>query len=157
MDRARREAGWGVGAMIAPSFIWSLYYPAPETRKWRITGIEVDGKIGLEVEVFMYCEELRHSPKLNVCRVCRRCHELPKPTDERYAYKWYPMKPSLKSIVQWNRRNWERIIKEELAPKDNKIKVVKTTNEEKWNEPLTDSDVKTWNKIREKFWFNIND
>jgi hypothetical protein len=101
--------------MSSPTFIWSLYYPAPETEKWRITGLDVDGRNGLEVEIFMHCDTLRHGPKLNTCAVCHERHELPKPTDERYAYRWYPSKPSLKSVVQWNRRNWERVIREETA------------------------------------------
>lgn len=99
--------------MTEPTFVWTLYYPAPETRNWRIRGMDVDGRDGIEVEVFMQCDKLRHSPKLNMCRVCLEHHELPKATDERYAYKWYPSKPSLKSVIQWNRRNWERIVREE--------------------------------------------
>lgn len=99
-------------AMSKPTFIWSLYYPAPETGTWRIHGIDVDGRQGLEVEVFMQCDKLRHSPKLNKCAVCQEHHELPKATDERYAYRWYPRRPSLKAIVQWNRRYWEREIRE---------------------------------------------
>lgn len=94
--------------MNEPTFIWSLYYPAPETRKWRITGFDYDGQAGIEIEVAMYCDKLRHDPKLNICRVCRERHALPEPTDQRYAYRWFPMKPSLKAVVQWNRRNWER-------------------------------------------------
>lgn len=97
--------------MSKPTFIWSLYYPAPETHKWRITGVDVDGRAGLHVDVFMQCDELRHSPKLNICMVCREHHELPEGTDQKYAYRYYPMKPSLKAIIQWNRRNWEREVR----------------------------------------------
>lgn len=100
--------------MPEPTFVWTLYYPAPETRRWRITGIDVDGQQGLHVEVFMYCDQRKHSPKMNLCKVCHERHELPESTDERYAYRWYPAKPSLKSVVQWNRRNWERTIRESL-------------------------------------------
>jgi hypothetical protein len=94
--------------MSKPTFIWSLYYPEPETRKWRITGLDLDGQQGLHIDIFMYCDKMKHSPNHNMCMVCHERHALPVPTDQRYAYKWYPSKPSLKSVVQWNRRNWER-------------------------------------------------
>lgn len=94
--------------MTKPTFVWSLFYPAPKTRNWRITGLDVDGQQGIYIDVLMYCDKLRHSPKLNMCQVCRQHHELPKPTDERYAYKWYPMKPGIASVIQWRRRNRER-------------------------------------------------
>lgn len=98
----------GIVAVSEPTFVWSLYYPAPETRKWRIHGIDVDGREGIHVDIFMYCDQLRHSPKLNACKVCHEHHELPESQEERYAYRWYPSKPSLKSVVQWRRRNAER-------------------------------------------------
>ncbi len=75
--------------------------------------MDVDGRKGLDIDIFMYCNKRRHSPKLNRCKVCREHHELPEATDERYAYRWYPMKPSLKAVIQWNRRNWERIVRTE--------------------------------------------
>jgi hypothetical protein len=96
---------------VEPSFVWSLYYPAPETKHWRVTGMDVDGQQGVYVDVLMHCDQLRHSPGLNRCKVCFECHELPKATDERYAYRWYPSKPSIKSVMQWNRRNWERRVR----------------------------------------------
>jgi hypothetical protein len=98
-----------------PTFIWNLYYPAPETNKWRITGLDIDGRSGLYIDIFMHCDTLRHSPKLGICQVCREHHELPELSDERYAYRWYPLKPSLKSVIQWNRRNRERLVKNETV------------------------------------------
>lgn len=100
---------------VEPTFIWSLYYPAPETGTWRIHGIDIDGRNGLHVDVFMQCDQLRHSEKLNMCMVCKENHELPEGTDQRYAYRWYPMKPSLKAILQWRRRNAERGIESNIG------------------------------------------
>lgn len=152
--------------MGKPTFIWSLFYPAPETRTWCISGLDVDGRLGLEAEVLMYCDTLRHSPRLNMCRVCGAHHELPKPTNQRYAYKWYPMKPSLKSVMQWNRRNWERgvdanlgedmesvyIPKEELKRAMPTLKLIRKKDVSP-NDALTEADLKTWEKMRERFWF----
>ncbi len=99
--------------MGEPTFVWSLYYPAPETRAWRITGLDVDGQAGLHIDILMHCDQYRHSPNMNGCAVCLERHELPTPSEERYAYKWYPSKPSVKSVIQWRRRNWERGLKED--------------------------------------------
>lgn len=87
---------------------WHIYIPAPEVKRWRITGVEVDGKQGIEVVIKMSCDELEHSPLRNHCRMCGKRHEPPKATDQRYAYRWYPMLPSVRSIMQWKRRNFER-------------------------------------------------
>lgn len=88
--------------------VWSIYIPAPEVKRWRIKRIEIDGKQGIEVIIRMNCHELKHGPYHNLCKMCAQRHELPKETDRRYAYRWYPMLPSVMAIMQWKRRLWEK-------------------------------------------------
>ena len=88
--------------------VWTLYYDPPETRNWRITGKDVDGKQRIEVEVEIDCRKYRHAPNLGFCKFCELNHELPERSDERYVYRWYPAKPSLKAVMQWERRRREK-------------------------------------------------
>lgn len=103
---ARHRALWHDGI-----FAWTIQYPPPRTLHHRIRNLERNGNEPIEWTVNMECGSYRHSPYMNRCRVCGYNHETPSGTDQRWAFRYYPLVPSILAIHQWERRRREKEIK----------------------------------------------